>query len=103
MLTPRQMLSPAPNLLGAGTRVLVVASMRMSMSTTTLPSIPRPTEPISASRTASNPGRERLLSLDVFRGMTVAGMLLVNDPGSWEHIYTPLEHARVARTTTGTS
>jgi predicted acyltransferase len=63
------------------------------MSTTTLPSIPRPTEPISAARTASSAGRERLLSLDVFRGMTVAGMLLVNDPGSWEHIYTPLEHA----------
>lgn len=41
---------------------------------------------------ASRP-RERLLSLDVFRGITVAGMLLVNDPGSWEHIYPPLEHA----------
>lgn len=39
------------------------------------------------------PARERLLSLDVFRGLTVAGMLLVNDPGSWEHIYPPLEHA----------
>jgi predicted acyltransferase len=37
--------------------------------------------------------RERLLSLDVFRGLTIAGMLLVNDPGSWEHIYPPLEHA----------
>ncbi|MEO5740240.1 MAG: DUF5009 domain-containing protein, partial [Vicinamibacterales bacterium] len=37
--------------------------------------------------------RERLVSLDVFRGMTVAGMLLVNDPGSWDHIYLPLEHA----------
>jgi predicted acyltransferase len=37
--------------------------------------------------------RERLLSLDVFRGMTVAGMLLVNDPGTWEAIYPPLEHA----------
>ncbi|GAC1515555.1 MAG: heparan-alpha-glucosaminide N-acetyltransferase domain-containing protein [Gemmatimonadaceae bacterium] len=35
----------------------------------------------------------RLISLDVFRGLTVAGMLLVNDPGSWEHIYPPLEHA----------
>lgn len=47
--------------------------------------------------TASAPpaprARERLLSLDVFRGMTVAGMLLVNDPGSWDHIYPPLEHA----------
>lgn len=35
----------------------------------------------------------RLQSLDVFRGLTVAGMLLVNNPGSWEHIYPPLEHA----------
>jgi predicted acyltransferase len=39
------------------------------------------------------PTRERLLSLDVFRGLTVAGMLLVNDPGSWGSIYPPLEHA----------
>ena len=39
------------------------------------------------------PARERLLSLDVFRGMTVAGMLLVNDPGTWGAIYPPLEHA----------
>ena len=37
--------------------------------------------------------RERLLSLDVFRGMTVAGMLLVNNPGSWGAIYPPLAHA----------
>ena len=35
----------------------------------------------------------RLISLDVFRGMTIAGMTLVNNPGSWEHIYGPLEHA----------
>jgi predicted acyltransferase len=37
--------------------------------------------------------RERLLSLDVFRGLTVAGMLLVNDPGSWSAIFPPLQHA----------
>jgi predicted acyltransferase len=37
--------------------------------------------------------RERLLALDVFRGLTIAGMLLVNDPGSWSHIYPPLRHA----------
>ncbi len=37
--------------------------------------------------------RERLLSLDVFRGLTIAGMLLVNDPGNWGHIYPPLRHA----------
>src|SRR3954454_17204498 len=38
--------------------------------------------------------KERLAALDVFRGMTVAGMLLVNDPGSWNAIYAPLEHAK---------
>ncbi len=36
---------------------------------------------------------ERLISLDVFRGMTIAGMVLVNNPGTWSHIYDPLEHA----------
>lgn len=35
----------------------------------------------------------RLIALDVFRGMTVAGMVLVNNPGTWSHIYDPLEHA----------
>ncbi len=38
-------------------------------------------------------GQNRLLSLDVFRGMTIAGMVLVNNPGTWSAIYTPLEHA----------
>jgi len=36
---------------------------------------------------------QRLISLDVFRGMTVAFMILVNNPGSWAHIYAPLRHA----------
>ena len=58
--------------------------------TVTLPSVPRPHEPFAP---ASTPPRERLVSLDAFRGLTVAGMLLVNDPGSWSHIYPPLEHA----------
>lgn len=35
----------------------------------------------------------RLLALDVMRGITIAGMILVNDPGSWSYIYTPLRHA----------
>lgn len=35
----------------------------------------------------------RLLSLDVFRGITVAGMVLVNNPGTWNAIYPPLRHA----------
>ena len=35
----------------------------------------------------------RLISLDVFRGLTIAGMVLVNNPGSWATIYWPLAHA----------
>jgi len=35
----------------------------------------------------------RFTSLDVFRGATVALMILVNNPGSWAHLYTPLAHA----------
>jgi predicted acyltransferase len=36
---------------------------------------------------------QRFYSLDVFRGATVALMILVNNPGSWSHIFPPLEHA----------
>lgn len=35
----------------------------------------------------------RLASLDVFRGMTVAFMIIVNTPGTWSHVYAPLRHA----------
>lgn len=35
----------------------------------------------------------RLLALDIMRGITIAGMIMVNNPGSWGHIYTPLGHA----------
>lgn len=38
--------------------------------------------------------KQRLLSLDFFRGVTVAGMILVNNPGDWGHIYAPLEHSK---------
>ncbi|MBS1946971.1 MAG: DUF5009 domain-containing protein, partial [Bacteroidetes bacterium] len=37
--------------------------------------------------------KQRYYSLDVFRGATVALMILVNNPGDWSHIYAPLEHA----------
>lgn len=36
----------------------------------------------------------RLVSLDIFRGITIAGMILVNNPGAWSDIYTPLGHAK---------
>lgn len=37
--------------------------------------------------------KQRYYSLDVFRGATVCLMILVNNPGSWGHIYPPLKHA----------
>ncbi|HEX6185110.1 MAG TPA: DUF5009 domain-containing protein [Pyrinomonadaceae bacterium] len=52
-----------------------------------------------AGRAGSGGGRERanvatrLHSLDAFRGLTVAGMILVNNPGTWGSIYSPLQHA----------
>src|SRR6478609_12032608 len=41
----------------------------------------------------SIPSPNRLVSLDIFRGITIAGMTLVNNPGTWTAIYWPLEHA----------
>jgi len=35
----------------------------------------------------------RFLALDVLRGFTIIGMIIVNDPGSWSHVYPPLLHA----------
>ena len=36
---------------------------------------------------------KRLLSIDVLRGMTLIFMIIVNTPGSWNHVYAPLLHA----------
>jgi predicted acyltransferase len=38
-------------------------------------------------------GKNRLLSLDILRGLTIAGMIIVNDPGSWGNVYPMLLHA----------
>lgn len=35
---------------------------------------------------------KRLLSLDILRGLTIILMIIVNDPGSWSHVYAPLLH-----------
>lgn len=37
--------------------------------------------------------KQRYYSLDVFRGATVALMILVNNPGTWSHMFAPLQHA----------
>ena len=49
------------------------------------------TAPAAVDSTAVRPST-RLQSLDVFRGLTIAAMLLVNNPGSWSYVYPPLEH-----------
>src|SRR5690606_37930553 len=36
---------------------------------------------------------KRFLALDIFRGMTIAGMVLVNKPGSCRYVFSPLKHA----------
>jgi len=36
----------------------------------------------------------RLISLDIFRGLTIGFMIIVNTPGSWEYVYAPLRHAK---------
>lgn len=37
--------------------------------------------------------KHRLLAIDALRGITITAMILVNNPGSWSHIYSPLKHA----------
>jgi predicted acyltransferase len=41
----------------------------------------------------AKPTAQRVLSVDVLRGLTIALMILVNDPGDWDHVYTQLDHA----------
>ncbi|MFA1771233.1 acyltransferase family protein [Rufibacter glacialis] len=59
----------------------------------TTTSTPQPNLPTSATEATGAAPRLRLRSLDVFRGITVLAMILVNNPGSWGKIYAPLRHA----------
>lgn len=58
------------------------------MATRTAPPPTEATRPAAAAAPSN-----RLLSLDVFRGLTVAAMILVNNPGSWGELYWPVKHA----------
>ena len=44
---------------------------------------------MSATTTKSS----RILAIDILRGITIAGMILVNNPGNWGRIFAPFEHA----------
>ncbi|HRK29719.1 MAG TPA: heparan-alpha-glucosaminide N-acetyltransferase domain-containing protein [Tepidisphaeraceae bacterium] len=53
------------------------------------------THPLQYDRVDIAPTKpKRLMSLDAFRGATIVGMILVNNPGSWSHMYPPLAHAQ---------
>jgi len=49
--------------------------------------------PSATSASASTGISNRVLSIDVLRGLTIALMILVNDPGDWAHTYAQLDHA----------
>src|SRR5713226_2681353 len=57
----------------------------MSVAVQSAPNIPSLTQTVSAP--------QRVLSIDVLRGLTIALMILVNDPGDWGHTYSQLDHA----------
>lgn len=48
---------------------------------------------MSQTTTSRTAGAARLASVDALRGLAVAAMLLVNNPGDWGHVYAPLQHA----------
>src|SRR6478609_7841382 len=49
--------------------------------------------PVLTDRSRRAAASARLVSLDAFRGATIALMVLVNTPGDGQHVYAPLEHA----------
>ena len=55
--------------------------------------LPSAAELAEAETTATQPTAGRLISLDVFRGLTMVAMTIVNNPGSWSDVYPPLRHA----------
>ncbi|HTC74965.1 MAG TPA: DUF5009 domain-containing protein, partial [Edaphobacter sp.] len=54
---------------------------------------PAPAPPPIAQPSVTAAAPPRVLSVDVLRGLTIALMILVNDPGDWSHTYTQLDHA----------
>ena len=69
--------------------LLAAGGRRVSSCPTGARSVTTP----DALRFMTDAPRQRLDSLDVFRGMTIAAMILVSTPGSWAAVYRPLDHA----------
>ena len=68
-----------------GWRGHVQSWMMAVMATSVFP------EHVAAERVVVKP--QRVLSVDVLRGLTIALMILVNDPGDWSHVYAQLDHS----------
>src|SRR5687768_14806624 len=49
--------------------------------------------PVATVSAATSQKSTRLMSLDAFRGATIAAMMLANNAGDWSHVYSPLKHA----------
>jgi predicted acyltransferase len=60
---------------------------------TAKPTPPSPPCPRSSNSQGEGVIRHRSTALDALRGLAVAGMVVVNNPGSWQHLYPPLAHA----------
>src|SRR5215475_5397732 len=70
---------PSPRSMIGASRAAVPASRAFDLpARTARPQLARP---------------ERLLALDAFRGIAIAGMILVNNPGAWNEVYWPLRHS----------
>lgn len=68
-----------------GSRNLLIDALSMITAT--------PKEETATAAPAAAVKKQRYLALDVLRGLTIALMVLVNNPGSWGNIYAPFKHA----------
>jgi predicted acyltransferase len=57
------------------------------------PSLETASVPVSGTAVTVDPGAGRLVSLDFARGLTLIFMVVVNNPGTWDHVFPPLKHA----------
>jgi predicted acyltransferase len=68
--------------------------LKLTTEAPSVPDAPEAATVASPSDATSKPLVTRLLSLDVFRGLTIAAMVLVNNQGNWSAVYPPLKHAQ---------
>lgn len=70
-----------------------MAAGRVQIYCSSMSAAPPPTPHTTPAKAGTEPQTERLLCLDVFRGLAVAGMIIVDNPGSDEKAYWAIKHA----------